>query len=498
MSSDAPAPDRTLERWVGRLSAAPLPVLASTLARLAELREREDCVRPRDISQLVLHDPFMALRVLRFLGERRSARAMADITTVEHAVMMLGVSPFFRAFSGLQAVEGMLRANEAIAGLMEVVGRARHAALHARDIAQLRHDLESDEVVIAALLHDMAEMLLWCFGPAQAAEIAGRLDRSPAPHGAQVQREVLGFSLNELQVTLAGAWGLPPLITSLMDDHNAQRPRVRNVLLAVSLARHAARGWEAPGLPEHIEGIGRLIGRPVPEVRQRVFRTALEAVRDHDWYGESAPPVWLPPFPMQAEAAEVASGPRISEPVLARVKRLLATADGEELVNWTAAGSAVANGPPGPSAVLALAMHGLFKGAGLARHMYCVLQADGLLARPRYLGGVREAERLGRTGLPLGMANAFTRRLVEQGVLWWQAAHDPIALPELPREWRMAAGNDGFFAAMLRMPDGRGGLLYADGGAAEGALDEQKFAHFREICLLLDVRFAGPGAAAPA
>lgn len=495
MNPDVPAPERTLERWVERLSAAPLPVLASTLARLAELREREDCVRPRDISQLVLHDPFMALRVLRFLGEHRSARAMADITTVEHAVMMLGVAPFFRAFSGLRAVESLLQANEAaVAGLMEVVGRARHAALHARDIAQLRHDIESDEVVIAALLHDMAEMLLWCFGPAQAGEIASRLDHVPAPGGAQVQREVLGFSLNELQLTLAGAWGLPPLITSLMDDHNAQRPRVRNVLLAVNLARHAARGWEDPGLSGHIEGIARLIGRPVPEVRQRVFRTALEAARDHDWYGESAPPVWLPPFPMQAEAADAVPGARISDPVLARVKRLLAAADGEELVNWTAARSAVASGPPGPSAVLALAMHGLFKGAGLARQMYCVLEADGLLARPRYLGGVREAERLGRTGLPLGMANGFTRRLVEQGVLWWQAANDPVALPELPREWRMAAGNDGFFAAMLRTADGRGGLLYADGGAAEGALDERKFASFREICLLLDVRFAGPGA----
>lgn len=487
-------------RWIARMSAAPLPVLGRTLAQLSELRRDEDSVRPRDISQLVLHDPFMALRVLRFLNDRRGSRGFADITTVEHAIMMLGVSPFFRNFSGLRAVENDLYTDKpAMAGLMAVVSRSRHAAMHAHEWAQLRHDIESDEVVIAALLHDMAEMLLWCFGPAEAGEIAAIMARDPAQRSADVQRSVLGFSINELQLALALAWGLPPLITSLMDDFRADRPRARNVMLAVSLARHAAHGWEDAGLPDDIDGVARLLGRPALEVRQRVFQTALEAVRDHEWYGESTPAVWLPPFPLPAAQLEGGSGPRFSEVMLIRVKRLLAAGEGDDLLNWAGAGQPKPAGPsPSTSAVIALALFALYKGAGLARQAYCSVGADGLAAHVRYISGIRDAERFARLTLPLGMANPFTLRLAEEGVIWWKPVDDPVALPGLPREWRAAAGTDGLFAGLLRTADGRGALLYADGGAAPMALNEEKFAHFREICDLLSTRFAGPAEEKPA
>lgn len=486
--------EKPIERWIARMSAAPLPVLGRTLVQLSELRRDEDSVRPRDVSQLVLHDPFMALRVLKFLNDRRGSRGFADITTVEHAIMMLGVSPFFRTFSGLRAVENDLYTDKAaMAGLMAVVSRSRHAAMHAHEWAQLRHDIESDEVVIATLLHDMAEMLLWCFGPAEAGEIAAILARDPVQRSADVQRSVLGFSINELQLALALAWGLPPLITSLMDDYRADRPRARNVMLAVSLARHAAHGWEDAGLPDDMDGVARLLGRPLLEVRQRVFQTALEAVRDHEWYGDSAPAVWLPPFPLQIAHIESGPGPRFSDVMLIRIKRLLVADEGDDLLNWAGAGLPKTSGPsPAMSAVIALALYALYKGMGLARQAYCSIDENGLAARVRYISGVRDTERFARLALPLGMVNPFTRRLAEERVIWWQATDDLVALPDLPREWRVAAGSDGLFAGFIRTADGRGALLYADGGAAPAALNEEKFAHFREICELLSARFAGP------
>lgn len=492
--------ENSLDRWVARLSAANLPVLGRTLAQLAALRRDEDNIRPRDISQLVLHDPFMALRVLRFLKDHRSARALADITTVEHAIMMLGVTPFFRTFSGLRAVERDLQGNKvAMAGLLAVVARSRHAAMHAREWAQLRHDIESDEVVIAALLHDMAEMLLWCFAPAEAGEIAAMMARDPAQRSAEVQREVLGFGLNELQVALASVWGLPPVMASLMDDFRADRPRARNVMLAVNLARHAAHGWEDAALPDDIDGVARLLGKPLQEAKHRVFQTALEAVRDHEWYGDAAPAVWLPPFPMHLGHIDGGSGPRYSNVMLVRVKRLLGAGEGEDLLNWAGAGSPKPSGPAqtGPTAI-ALALYGLYKGAGLARQACCAIDESGLQARARYISGVRDAERIARLTLPLGMANPFTRRLAEEGVIWWRPSDDPVALPELPREWRVVAGVDGLFAGLVRTADGRGALLYADGGASQNALNEDKFAHFREICELLGNHLAGPVQEEPA
>lgn len=483
-----------IERWIEIMSAAQLPVLGQTLYRLSKLRANEENVRPRDLSQVVLHDPLMALKVLRFLKDRRSARAMTEITTVEHAIMMLGVSPFFRTFANLRAVDADLASRKgAMQGLIAVIGRARHAALHAREWANLRHDIESDEVVIATLLHDMAEMLLWYFAPSQAEDIEARLGGDATRRSVDVQRAVLGFSLNELQLALAAAWGLPPLLASLMDDFRAERPRARNVLLAVNLARHSGNGWEGAALPDDIDAIGRLIRRPVLEVKQRIFHTALDAGRDHEWYGDRAPPTWLPPFPLDIDGGEMMPGPRWSSSIHARVKGLLASDADEVLVNWAASGTPNPAGPsPSPAALVALAFHGLYKGTGLARLAYFGIDESGSLACARYLGGVRDSSKLARHALPIGTASPFTLKLAKDGAVWWRGAADEVPLTDLTREWRIAGGGEGFFAGMIRTLDGRGALLYGDANKGPMPLNEERFRQFRDFCSLLSLRTAGP------
>jgi HD-like signal output (HDOD) protein len=483
-----------IERWIEVMSAAPLPVLGQTLRQISKLRGDEENVRPRDLSQVVLHDPLMALRVLRFLKDRPSARAMTEITTIEHAIMMLGVSPFFRTFSNLRSLDADLASKKvALQGLIAVVGRARHAALHAREWARLRHDIESDEVVIATLLHDMAEMLLWYFAPSQAQDIEARLAADATQRSVDVQNTVLGFGLNELQLALAAAWKLPPLITSLMDDYRAERPRARNVLLAVNLTRHSSNGWEDAALPDDIDAIRRLVGRPLLEVKQRIFHTALEAGRDHEWYGDRAPAMWLPPFPLDIDTGETIPGPRVSSSLYSRVRRMLVSDADEDLVNWAASGTPNAAGPsPSLAALVALTFQGLYKGAGIARQIFYGIDESGTLARARYLGGVHDSSKLARHTLPVGPENPLTRKLAESGAVWWRGLTDEVPLTDLAREWRVPGGGEGFFAGMIRTADGRGALLYCDAGGGSMLLNEERFNQFREICELLSIKMAGP------
>ena len=483
-----------IERWIEVMSATQLPVLGQTLRQISKLRADEESVRPRDLSHVVLHDPFMALRVLRFLKDRPSARAMTEITTIEHAIMMLGVSPFFRTFSNLRSLDADLASRKvAMQGLIAVVGRARHAALHAREWARLRHDIESDEVVIATLLHDMAEMLLWYFAPAKAEDIETRLASDATQRSVDVQHAVLGFGLNELQLALVTAWRLPPLLTSLMDDYRAERPRARNVLLAVNLTRHSNNGWEDAALPDDIDAIRRLIGRPLLEVKQCVFHTALEAGLDHEWYGDRAPAMWLPPFPLDIDNGETIPGPRVSGSNYNRVRRMLISDADEDLVNWAASGTPNLAGPsPSLAALVALTFHGLYKGVGLARQIFYSIDESGTLARARYLGGVRDSNKLARHALPLGMVNPLTRTLAESGAVWWRGLADELPLTDLAREWRIVGSGEGFFAGLIRTADGRGALLYCDANNGPTLLNEERFNQFREICELLSIKMAGP------
>ena len=190
-----------MQQWVDMLSEARLPVLARTAAELELLRCNEDSVTPRLLADVVLHDPIMTVQVLQYLQQNRSQHRSADITTIAHALMMLGVAPFFAHFSSHDSIEARLAGDHAARhGVLGVISRARHAAHYAHDWAQLRHDIDPEEIMIAALLHDMAEILVWCYAPPLALEIAERLQRDRALRSVDVQHAVLGFRLIDLQL----------------------------------------------------------------------------------------------------------------------------------------------------------------------------------------------------------------------------------------------------------------------------------------------------------
>ncbi len=276
---------RNTATWAYLLSTADIPVLRRTIEELARLRLDEDRLTARDISRVLLHDPLFTLRVLLYLQERRRPTQVTDITTVEHALMMLGVTPFFERFAKLSAIEDHLeRFPEAMSGLMDVMSRAHCAALYARDWAAVRHDIKADEVAIAALLHDLAEMLLWCFAPDMALRILNMLRADGAMRTRDAQQTVLGFRILELQNALMLEWKLAAMLQSLMDDAHATHARQMNVVLAVNLARHSAHGWNNPALPDDYVAIQKFLNESEEDVMERIQRVALQSDNGRDWY----------------------------------------------------------------------------------------------------------------------------------------------------------------------------------------------------------------------
>ncbi len=280
--------------WVQALDTIEIPVLSRTVEELARLRENEERLVARDIARVLLHDPMFTLRVLRYLQMHRRAAQTTEITTIEHALMMLGVTPFFEHFGNLPAVESTLAQQPiALDGLMHVVYRAHHAALYANDWANLRADRNAGEIAIAALLHDISEMLLWCVAPEISLRIAAMKHTDAVLRSGAAQAGVLGFALADLQAALIADWQLPVLLQSLMDDTQATRPRVMNVALAVNLARHSAHGWDDPALPDDYSALEEYLKLPLPEVLARIRRTALQAETARDWYHVQAMPIPL-------------------------------------------------------------------------------------------------------------------------------------------------------------------------------------------------------------
>ena len=280
--------NREPAHWIREFGRTDLPVLAKSVAELARISGEFESATTQHVAEVVMHDPLMTFKLLRYIQQRRR-RQMVDVTTIAHVLMMIGLSPFLSHFAEQETVQSRLGHHPAaLEGALAVVSRARHAALYARDWAVLRHDIEIDEVTTAALLHDLAELLLWCFAPQQAMLIQ-ELQQEHRMRSEGAQRAVLGFPLIALQLELAHEWQLPELLCDLMDERHALTPRSLNVRLAVAVARHSAHGWDDAALPDDFAAIGRLLGLTPEGARERVLKVAARADAESEWY-EVPPP----------------------------------------------------------------------------------------------------------------------------------------------------------------------------------------------------------------
>lgn len=263
---------RDVAAWAALFDHASLPILASTAQALEELRPVEDSVDAHMLADSICTDPLMTLKLLAHLAKLRRGRDGGDTETVKEALVMLGIPPFFRAFGPQQTVEDQLADRpEALEGFRHVLRRSHRAARFAISFAV--HRLDHDAAIIheAALLHDFAELLLWCRAPALMYEIWQRQQANTTLRSGTAQRQVLNIEISELQHALMMAWRLPSLLVEITDDHpNAHTIQVRNVQLAIRVARHSAQSWDNAALPDDLREIGALL-QLAPEPTQRLL-----------------------------------------------------------------------------------------------------------------------------------------------------------------------------------------------------------------------------------
>jgi HD-like signal output (HDOD) protein len=259
---------RNLSEWVSFLTAAEIPVLKQTARNIATLEQDDQHLNARSLAHIIKYDPLMTVKLLRYLQAHKHRSQEHDVFEVEQIIMILGLETTLNKISAKPLVEEILDRDNmtALVYLLKTAHRANIACSYAFDWAVRLHDLHFEEVRVAALLHDIAEMLMWCFAPNEMLKIKHSQKQDKTLRSATVQKMVFGFSLLELQHELAIKWKLPGLLITLMDDHNSKLQRVRNVILAINLARHSANGWNDAALPDDYEEIAKLLHLQVCDV----------------------------------------------------------------------------------------------------------------------------------------------------------------------------------------------------------------------------------------
>lgn len=261
-------PLRDLTSWSDALSRVDIPVLPETATELGALNADQDSADAQGIAAIVMRDPLMSVKLYRHLASLRRRTQLTDVESLTGSILMLGLSPFFRAFGTLQPIvppAGNTRHWQR--GLASVLSRSQRAAEYAFEWAVRRNDLDAELIYTAALLHDFTEILLWCVAPALAAAVRQELTQNPGLRSIEAQQKILNVGVNELQHALMQRWHLPELLVRITDDRAAHDPQVRNVTLAIALARHSADGWDNPALPDDFAALGTLLHMPPQQAR---------------------------------------------------------------------------------------------------------------------------------------------------------------------------------------------------------------------------------------
>ena len=256
-----------MQGWVTFFSHAEIPVLKQTLRDLHVLREEGDKARPLAVSNIITRDPLMTALLLRYLQSHKHRSQTSEVLEVEQALLMLGIEPFFNNVVSKISVEEILSAQTpALIAVLHVVHRSHRASSYAYDWAVRLRDMHFEEVRFAALLRDLAEILMWCFAPAEMLKVQALQKQDKSMRSGIAQEQVFGFRLVALQKELVKEWKLPALLLNLMDAENSQKVRVRNVVMADRLARHSSHGWDDAALPDDYKVIGALLSMKVEDV----------------------------------------------------------------------------------------------------------------------------------------------------------------------------------------------------------------------------------------
>jgi HD-like signal output (HDOD) protein len=480
---------RSIKEWAAYLEKRELPVLRHTAVEIARLARRADKTRPAEVAKAILHDPMLTLRVLKQANRPRSSHFGSEITTVENAVVVIGITPLFQHLSRLSIIEDMLQGNaKALDEVLHAFSAAFHAAYLARDWAILRKDIQSEEVYVAGLLHDFARMAMSCMAPDEMLK-AKRLLRKEGIGAVDAEARVFGFPLSELQEELARLWRLPDLTLSLMDPKNAERPRTRQVLIAMDVVRRGARGWYDEKLEADYEALAELL-RITPDEAAAVVHVDC-AVAARGWRRYGVPPLaaWLPmePGELPEEEDEEEELPPMPQKTSAeeRHPRLHHSSPHPEVLKRSMNEiSAHFDGTLNLHDMLSLVMQGMHEGIGLERVVFALMAPDRNSVRAKYVVGAAADSPLRNFAFSTQTPNLFARLLTKVQGIWVSAVNRAQLGGLLGEDLLALTEGEDFFAMSVYVHNKAVGLFYADKKDSDEPLDEQCYIDFKTLALL--------------
>lgn len=468
----------SMENWIDRFGDIPIPVMRHTITSLAKLCQKD--VPIHDLVELVETDPGLTVQLIRTCSTSLQGSLRTEVTSVQQALMIIGVEKLKKLPDTLPTVEKKLTGS-AKQHLLKTFSTAYHAARQSTAWAKLRRDMVPDEVTAATLLHFIGEMMMSIHAPDLLDKIT-RMRNEEHVASEEAQYIVLGFTLDQLSLEIADRWHLPSLVTEALHAENARHPRAYSIMLAVQLARHAAYDWYSPKMSKFYEEAAEWLDKPRSVLIRETHQLAVTVARDSEFYNVIPSAALLlaghrdesAPVNTDIDTGEEPSGKHAGiclVPQLSVINNVI-----NNLKSLPPKEQDLHN-------IIDLSLQGLHDGAGLNRVVFAIHDKPQNVLKAYSIVGADNDPVFGRFQISLEQKNLFSYMASKIQAVWVNGENREKYGSLIPESLDRIILTDSFFSMSVLLNKALFGLFYADRHTTDCQLDKKTYNYFKIICM---------------
>lgn len=190
------------------------PALSETIRTLNGLSASSD-KSVEQLAAVIVRDFALTNKILKVVNSAYYAGFSGKVGTISRALVVLGIEPIRALAASLMLFEHLAGSSNA-ERVKALIGKSMFGALLARETAVNAGMPHVEEVFLAAMFHNLGELLVAFYLPEEDQAIRDEMDQHGAT-AAQAQVRVLGVDLEHLGASVGRHWNFPSAITHAMD-----------------------------------------------------------------------------------------------------------------------------------------------------------------------------------------------------------------------------------------------------------------------------------------
>ncbi|MCW9023232.1 MAG: HDOD domain-containing protein [Gammaproteobacteria bacterium] len=457
-----------LETWVRRISEQEIPIFKYTATAISKSVESDD-TSTAQLAQIILRDTSLTAKILRLSNSVLYNPGSTPISTISRAILYLGFD-MVRGISMSMAVIDAILKSRSREYVKKLMAKSFHGATLAREMANKRGDDATEEVFIAALLYNIGEMAFWCIAEDKGEEILSLVnEQGYSPVNAQ--KEILGFSFDQLTVGLTRDWHMCDLLHSTINNPKLGNPRIQEIHLSKELANSATLNWDNAKCEDAIHQIASYLDIKDSQARTLVRENAEEVAEIARQYGAAEIINYLP-IPhknIQFDADELNIVDKYPKP------------DPLLQLNILKDLSSTLETKPTPNMILEIILEGLHRGIGLDRCVFALLTPDKTLLKSKFSVGQNTEILDSKFQFDMRINHIFSNAIKTGLPAWVKNTHKGQYAELIDENMRRIFTTEAFFVYPLSLNRKPIGLFYADRQPSQRALDVEMYSSFKHF-----------------